>query len=193
MYQKSRLRNRRNQEGPRNVRKYRKSNKNFSCYGKRLSNKYGKNSKNNKFNDILQLEREKVKKGFEMSANFAKVTRICYYVKRLSNKYGKNSKNNKFHKILHLERGKVKKGFDMSAIFVTLLSSNFVMLSIFAKMKSSVTNVTLFIITNINLCMLRSSINIQLQCIERSVAHRRGQIFNNKTRWLTIVPKYQEK
>ena len=100
-----------------------------------------------------------------MSANFAKVTRICYYVKRLSNKYGKNSKNNKFHKILHLERGKVKKGLGMSAIFVTLLSSNFVMLSIFVKMKSSVTNVTLFIITNINLCMLCSSINIQLKLL----------------------------
>ena len=70
------------------------------------------------------------------------------YVKILSNKYGKNSKNNKFHKILHLERGKVKKGFEMSANFATFLSSNFVMLSIFAKMKSSVTNVTLFIITD---------------------------------------------
>ena len=92
------------QEGPRNVPKYRKnckSNKDFSCYVKRLSNKYGKNSKNNKFNEILHLEREKVKKGFEMSANFA-----------------------------------------------TFLSSNFVMLSSFAKMKSSVTNVTLFIITD---------------------------------------------
>ena len=41
------------------------SNKNFSCYVKRLSNKYGKNSKNNKFHKILRLEREKVKKGFE--------------------------------------------------------------------------------------------------------------------------------
>ena len=32
--------------------------------------------------------------------------------------------------------------------FATFLSSNFVMHSIFAKMKSSVTNVTLFIITD---------------------------------------------
>ena len=31
--------------------------------------------------------------------------------------------------------------------------------------------------------MLRSSINIQLQCIERSVAHRRGQILSNKRGW----------
>ena len=69
-------------------------------------------------------------------------------MKRLSNKYGKNCKNNKFHKILHFERGKVKKGFEMSANFATFLFSNFVMLSIFAKMKSSVTNVTLFIITD---------------------------------------------
>ena len=35
--------------------------------------RYGKN---NKFNEILHLEREKVKKGFEMSANFAKITKV---------------------------------------------------------------------------------------------------------------------
>ena len=58
------------------------------------------------------------------------------------------------------------------------------MRSVFAKMKSSVTNVTLLIITDsskyckINLFMLRSSINIQ--CIQRSVAHRRGKIFGKK-------------
>ena len=46
------------------------------------------------------------------------------------------------------ERYKVKMGFEISANFATFLSSNFVMLSIFAKMKSSVTNVTLFIITD---------------------------------------------
>ena len=69
-------------------------------------------------------------------------------MKILSNKYGKNRKNNKFNEILHLERGKVKKGFEMSAHFATFLSSNFVMHSIFAKMKSSVTSVTLFIITD---------------------------------------------
>ena len=69
-------------------------------------------------------------------------------MKRLSNKYGKNCKNKKSHKILHLERGKVKKGFEISANFATFLSSNFVMRSIFAKIKSSVTNVTLFIITD---------------------------------------------
>ena len=64
-------------------------------------------------------------------------------MKILSNKYGKNRKNNKFNEILHLERG-----FEMSAHFAAFLSSNFVMHSIFAKMKSSVTSVTLFIITD---------------------------------------------
>ena len=43
---------------------------------KRLSNKYGKNSKNKKFNKILHLEREEVKKGFEKSANFAKIAKV---------------------------------------------------------------------------------------------------------------------
>ena len=41
-----------------------------------LSNKYGKNCKNNKFQKILHLEREKVEKGFEMSANFAKIAKV---------------------------------------------------------------------------------------------------------------------
>ena len=65
---------------------------NFSSYVKRLSNKYGKNSKKNKFHKILHLERQKVKKGFSKSANFAKIAKVT---RRLSNKYGKNSKNNK--------------------------------------------------------------------------------------------------
>ena len=43
---------------------------------KRLSNKYDKNSKNNKFNKILHLEREKVKKGFEKSANVEKIPKV---------------------------------------------------------------------------------------------------------------------
>ena len=46
---------------------------------KRLSNKSSKNNENNRFNKILHLQREKVKKGFEKYANFekiAKVTRI---------------------------------------------------------------------------------------------------------------------
>ena len=89
---------------------------------KRLSNKYGKNSKNNKFNKILHLEREKIKNGFVKSVYKFRKNRksnktFPCYVKRLSTKYGKNSKNNKFNKILHLEREKVKKGFEKSANF----------------------------------------------------------------------------
>ena len=54
-----------------------KSKKNFfSCYVKRLSNKYGKNSRNNKFFKILLLQREKVKKGCVKSANFAKIPKV---------------------------------------------------------------------------------------------------------------------
>ena len=76
--QNSTLRKRKGQEGLRDARKFgknRKSNENFSCYVKRLSNKYGKNS-NNKFHKILHLEREKVKKGFEMSAKLAKIAKV---------------------------------------------------------------------------------------------------------------------
>ena len=43
---------------------------------KRLSNKYGKNSRNNKFFKILLLQREKAKKGFVKSANFAKIAKV---------------------------------------------------------------------------------------------------------------------
>ena len=70
---------RKGQEGLRDVlkfRKNRKSNKNFSYYVKRLSNKYGKSCKNNKFHKILHLERGKVKKGFSKSANFAKIAKV---------------------------------------------------------------------------------------------------------------------
>ena len=58
----------------RKFRKNQKRNKNFSCYVKRLSNKYGKNSKNNKFHKIVHLEGEKVKNSFEMSANLPKIS-----------------------------------------------------------------------------------------------------------------------
>ena len=43
---------------------------------KRLSNKYGKNSRNNKFLKILYLQREKAKKGFVKSANVAKIAKV---------------------------------------------------------------------------------------------------------------------
>ena len=61
-------------EGPR---KFRKGNKNFSCYVKRLSNKYRRNSKIDKFNKILDLQAEKAKKGLEKSANFAKIAKVA--------------------------------------------------------------------------------------------------------------------
>ena len=47
---------------------------------KRLSNKYGKKSKNNKFDKILHEQREKFKKGFENSANFAKIAKVTRIV-----------------------------------------------------------------------------------------------------------------
>ena len=43
---------------------------------KRLSNKYGKNSRNNKFLKILHLQREKPKKGFVKSPNVAKIAKV---------------------------------------------------------------------------------------------------------------------
>ena len=64
-------------ERPRKVRKFRKRNKNFSCYVKRLSNKYRKNSKIDKFNIILDLQAEKAKKGLEKYANFAKIAKVA--------------------------------------------------------------------------------------------------------------------
>ena len=43
---------------------------------KNTHSKYRKNRKNNKFNKILVLEKKEPKKGPEMSANIAKITRI---------------------------------------------------------------------------------------------------------------------
>ena len=43
---------------------------------KRLSNKYGKNSRNNKFLKILHLQREKAKKGFVKSPNVAQIAKV---------------------------------------------------------------------------------------------------------------------
>ena len=70
--QNSTLRKRKGQEGLWDVRKFRKNrktNKNFSSYVKRLSNKYGKNGKNNKFHKILHLQREKGKESLEIWQN----------------------------------------------------------------------------------------------------------------------------
>ena len=38
--------------------------------------KYRKNRKTNKFNKILDLEKEEIKKGPEMSANIAKIAKV---------------------------------------------------------------------------------------------------------------------
>ena len=59
--QNSTLGKRKGQEGLQRVRKFRQNRK---------------SNKNNKFDKILHLEREKVKKGFEMSANFAKIAKV---------------------------------------------------------------------------------------------------------------------
>ena len=72
------------------------------------------NSKNKKFNKILHLEREKVKrtcKNLRSNKNFS-----CS-VKRLSITIIAKSMNNKFNKILHLQKEKIKKGFEKSANF----------------------------------------------------------------------------
>ena len=69
----------RRQEGPRNVRKYRKnrkSNKDFFLLAKNTRDKYRKNRKNNKSNKNQDLETEEAKKGPEMSANIAKIAKV---------------------------------------------------------------------------------------------------------------------
>ena len=43
-----------------------------------LTCKYRKSSKNNKFNKILDLEREKAKKGLEKSINSAKIAKVTF-------------------------------------------------------------------------------------------------------------------
>ena len=51
---------------------------NHTMLCEKLEHEYCKKSKNNKFNKILHLERQKVKKGFdEKSANFAKIARVA--------------------------------------------------------------------------------------------------------------------
>ena len=48
---------------------------------KNACDKYRKNRQNNKRNKILDLKKEETKKGSEMSANIAKVTRIFHGTK----------------------------------------------------------------------------------------------------------------
>ena len=72
---------------------------------------------NKKFNKILHLQKEKIKKGFEKSANFAKVTTIFLAMREDWVTNRQKYKNKKINNILHLEREKVKKGFEKSANF----------------------------------------------------------------------------
>ena len=80
MQQESRLRKRRSQEGPRNVRKYRqsrKSNENFSCELKTPVTNIAKIAKiTNVAKFYIDVEKGETKKGPEMSGNIAQVTRI---------------------------------------------------------------------------------------------------------------------
>ena len=99
---------------------------------KRLSNKYGKNSTNNKFFKILLLQREKSKKGFVKSANFSKIAKVTGIFlakwKDWVTNVAKIARITNLTKILHLEREKVKKilkksqkyqDFTVSKIFLT--------------------------------------------------------------------------
>ena len=75
----------------RKFRKNRKSNNKYPCNLKGQGNEYLNNSMNNKFNKILDCEREKAKKGLEKAAKIAKVTKI-FIAKRkklqqISNQY----------------------------------------------------------------------------------------------------------
>ena len=74
----SRLGNRRSQERPRNVRKYRIIAKVTRIFllAKNTRDKYRKNRKNNKSNKNQDLEPEEAKKGPEMSANIAKIAKV---------------------------------------------------------------------------------------------------------------------
>ena len=66
--QNSTLRKRKGQEGLQDVRKFpknRKSNKNFSSYVKRLSNKYGKNSMNKQISQNSTLGKRKGQEGLQ--------------------------------------------------------------------------------------------------------------------------------
>ena len=54
---------------------------------------------NNKFNKILDFEREKAKKGLEKAAKTAKATRIFMQKEKNFNKYRINTRNNKFSKV----------------------------------------------------------------------------------------------
>ena len=72
--QNSTLRKTKGQEGLREVRKNLKSNKNCPCYVRRFSNKQAEIARITNLTKSA-LEREKIKKGFERFANFAKIAK----------------------------------------------------------------------------------------------------------------------
>ena len=124
----SRLRKGKGQEGARTSR-----------YLKRLSNKYGKNSKNNERNQILDLERKRATKGLEKSANVAKIARVTRIfiavIEKDFKKYRINTKINKFCKLLYLRRTKLKKALQRSTNFAKIANENF------ALLKKKLTNI----------------------------------------------------
>ena len=76
IWQNFSLMQKKGKRGSREVRKFRKSNKNVSCYQKRRGNKYRKNSTNNQFHKILDLSRGQEKKALQKSADFAKIAKV---------------------------------------------------------------------------------------------------------------------
>ena len=77
----------------------------------RAENTRDKYRKNNKFNKILDLEKEETKKGPETSANIAKIAKVTRIF--LANR--KNRKNSKSNKNQDLEKVEAKKGLEMSS------------------------------------------------------------------------------
>ena len=74
--------------------------------------KYRKNNKSKKNQD---LETEEAKKGPEMSANIAKIEKVTRIFLRANNTRDKYRKNNKSNKKQDLETEEAKKGPEMSA------------------------------------------------------------------------------
>ena len=86
----------------------------------RTENTRDKNRKNNKFNKILDIEKEETKKGPEMSANIAKITRILLRAENTLDKYRKYRKHNEFNKILDLEKEEIMKNPEMPTNIVKI-------------------------------------------------------------------------
>ena len=154
-------------------RKNRKSNRNFHCNID--------NNQNCSKSQTFRLVKKKVKEVMDKATNCARVTRTAKNcsLKRRAKKEPRTPVRQCGSVFLYNTLGYLN--------WDKFLSSNFVMPSIFATRKSSVTNVRLFAVTKyckINRCILRSSINIKLQCIKRSVKHcwQKGANFETQTK-----------